>query len=122
MSEKDLQIGYQSGRLTVVEVITGKRRLREYKVACICGKTKILKGNHLRKVQSCGCLLSEKAKLKEQKMITYNGETKNMSQWAAILNISLSALSHRLNRSKMSIEKALSIGKRGKNKVGNATT
>ncbi len=52
MAEKDLQIGHQSGRLTVVEVITGKWRLREYKVICTCGKTKILKGNHLRKVQN----------------------------------------------------------------------
>lgn len=39
--------------------------------------------------------------------LTYNGETHCIAEWAEIMNLTPSAISHRINRDKWSIEKAL---------------
>jgi len=42
-----------------------------------------------------------------EKLITYNGKTQNLTEWAIELGISLSAMSRRFSRSKMTKEQAL---------------
>lgn len=49
----------------------------------------------------------QSANRKSNHYITYNGQTKTISEWAKILNIERAALSRRLNKLGWSVEKAL---------------
>lgn len=58
----------------------------------------------------------QSANRKSNHYITYNGQTKTISEWAKILNIERAALSRRINQLGWSIEKALTTPPRKREK------
>ncbi|WP_026731330.1 hypothetical protein [Fischerella sp. PCC 9605] len=99
-SSKDLLYpGYQVGKLTLLEYV-GKRL---WNCKCECGNISQHRTDHLKKsrVKSCGC-----SNASAEKLISYDGKTLNIRQWAKEIGITQAALSRRLQQG-WSVEEAL---------------
>lgn len=77
-------VGASFGRLTVVSPGTSNKRGRVWICRCICGATRLVPTNRLTsgKTRSCGCLQSDKAKLRATR---HSGSgTRLYEIWAAM--------------------------------------
>ena len=103
--------GQRFGRLLALERVgTDNTRNSLWLCRCDCGVEVIVKSASLRSgnTRSCGCLRKE-VSTKNRKigtLITFDGETRNMSEWAKEIGISCSTLRHRLQHG-WSVERAL---------------
>ena len=137
-----IRIGDTFNRLTVIELdVEPPTKEKTYvknigkwhKCKCICNEIIIVPEMSLlnKSVQSCGCLRREIAKkqieLNREQMknngnstrptsktfkLTFNGETKSLTEWADDIGITKQALSNRLK--KLSLEEALTKEVRNK--------
>lgn len=118
-------IGQKFGRLTVVSYAgmvtyglyhTTKTRNRTWLCECDCGNTvTVVHANLIRgNTKSCGCLQHDSPQ--KTRLITFDGKTMRLKDWAKTLDISSTALAGRLE--KYPIEIALTMPK-AENKVNN---
>lgn len=92
--------GQRFGRLVVIErAENDSGGHTRWTCKCDCGKTKLYRGWSVEKA------LTTPAG-SQQHLITYNGKTQSIKQWANELRINENTLRNRINR-KWSIEKAL---------------
>jgi hypothetical protein len=103
--------GKRFGRLLVLEKVgsdPGGAAL--WLCRCDCGIETIVKSSSLRSGQtkSCGCLRREVSPRNQKigTLITFDGETRNIAQWARELKMSCSTLRVRLQKG-WSVERAL---------------
>lgn len=136
-----IQVGDTFNRLTVIELDVEPPKEKAYaknigkwhKCKCNCNRIIDVPEMSLinKSTQSCGCLRSEMAKeqiiLNREQMkkngnttrpisktsnLTFNGETKSLTEWADDIGITKQALSKRLK--KLSLEEALTKEVRNK--------
>ena len=100
-------LGEKYGMLTVIGPVTTNGSMRYVLVRCECGVEMSHSVTKLFSVPSpnCGCSRGS------FKNLTLNGETHNVSQWAAKLGISGTALAMRLDAG-WSLERALTVTKK----------
>ena len=101
MAKQYLTEGKRFGKLTLIkEIGKGPNRNFVWLCKCDCGKEcevynyNLLRGN----TKSCGCLM--------ERLITFNGKTQNMSEWAREIRVPYTTLAKRFSRG-WSVEKAL---------------
>lgn len=95
-------IGQKFGRLTVIERKgSNLKREAEWNCKCDCGRSVIVVGTKLKdgRVKSCGCLFAHN--------LTYQGETKPLTEWAKIKGIKNVTLYSRIFVYGWTIEEAL---------------
>lgn len=63
--------GKRYGKLTVIEFVEARNKRSFWKVKCDCGNEKIVRGDTLKVIVSCGCVK------KEQDAINFNLKSKN---------------------------------------------
>lgn len=89
--------GQRFKRLTAVRPVTthGKRGAR-WLMRCDCGTERVFYLSRViaNKLSSCGCA-------NQRRKITFNGQTRTVSEWARELNLSTGALHHRLRHQPM---------------------
>lgn len=117
MSELIDLTGQRFGRLAVIKRDGwNKRDSATWLCQCDCGEKVVVDGYNLRSgnTRSCGCLRKEKtANLnKTGHLITFDGRTQNLSDWAKELGVHQTTIQKRLTKLGWPIERALT--KRGK--------
>ena len=85
MKALELEVGYKSGRLTVISDVVRVRGKRAYTCLCECGEkvtviSERLSSNNKRQTSSCGCIVSDNAKIQGKKNKTH-GMTKTKLFW-----------------------------------------
>lgn len=111
--------GHRFGRLLVLKSDPTKYYSSFY-CQCDCGTRVSVRQSHLKSggTRSCGCAKlwlarrpKKPSKPRKATLLTYDGKTQNITEWAAIVGLPRRLISNRIHFLKWSVERALTIGK-----------